>query len=147
MLGMEMTPQKSRSGIGRGLVIAVLFACSCNLLSSAHLNYQNHAVDLFVQHRSVVMGYPYNAVAVYPPTIVQCLYLAPFLVAIIFRRSAIMTFVCASLLFTILAGRIYYLVQFYRVGLSGVPKFDWAEKRIPPRSPPQCSQATAGVEI
>jgi hypothetical protein len=74
------------------------------------------------------MNYPYSAAEMhYPEIISQCILLIPLLVVIVFRRLAAVTFVYALILAAILAGRIYYLVQFYFGGISSSPKFTWAD--------------------
>ena len=58
----------------------------------------------------------------YPLLISGCYYLPPLLVVIIFRRVAAVTFTYASILSIILAGRTYYLTQYYLVGIRGLKR-------------------------
>jgi hypothetical protein len=114
--------------IDRLSIAAAIVACTCNLLSSVLLNYHKYIEDIWFQHRAVIMNYPYSAAEMhYPEIISQCILLIPLLVVIVFRRLAAVTFVYALILAAILAGRIYYLVQFYFGGISSSPKFTWAD--------------------
>jgi hypothetical protein len=114
--------------IDRLSIAAAVVACTCNLLSSILLNYHNYVEDIWFQHRAVAMNYPYRGAEMhYPEIISQFIFLTPLLVVIVFRRLAVVTFMYALILIIILAGRIYYLVQFYLGGISTSPKFTWTD--------------------
>lgn len=122
---MDETLPATQSNIERWSIVVAIFAAIFNILSSAVLNYQMHVEDLCIQHRAVVMNYPYRApVTNYPEIISQLVALTPVLAVAIFRRYLPFTLTYALILFTILAGRIYYLIQFYRLGIDAIRKFD-----------------------
>jgi hypothetical protein len=107
-----MTQTNAQSDVGRWPVAAAIFAFLCNLLCVALLNYQNYLLN-----NALVLNYP--------EIFSECFLLTPLLVAIIFHHVAAIAFTYALMLSAILAGRIYYLVQFYRIGIDAfVPKMD-----------------------
>jgi hypothetical protein len=107
-----MNQKNAQSDVSRWPVAAAIFAFVCNLLSVALVNYQNYLIN--------------DALALnYPEIFSECFLLTTLLVVIVFRRVAAITIPYAFMLSVILAGRIYYLVQFYRVGIDAfVPKMD-----------------------
>jgi hypothetical protein len=122
---MDLIAQEARSNIERWSILAAIFAAAFNILSWLVLNYQIYAVDLCFQHRAIVMNYPYRApVTDYSHIFFQFVFLTPVFVVGIFYRYLPLTLTYDFVLFTILVGRIYYLVQFYRIGLGAVSKFD-----------------------
>jgi hypothetical protein len=93
-------------------MMAAIFAGTCNLLILILLSYQ-----IYLEQR------PSRPLAMtYPMLISGCYYLTPLLVIVIFRRVAAITFTYASILSIILAGRMYYLVQYYLVGIRGLKR-------------------------
>jgi hypothetical protein len=107
-----MTQTNAQSDVGRWPVAAAIFAFVCNLLCVVLVNYQNYLLN-----DALVLNYP--------EIFSDCFLLTPLLVGIIFYRVAAITLPYALMLSVILAGRIYYLVQFHRVGLIAfVPKMD-----------------------
>jgi hypothetical protein len=122
---MDMTRSESRSAIEWWSISAAVSAAIFNILSSVLMNYQMYMVDLYVQQESIVMNDPSRGpVTDHSHIFFQFFFLAPMVVVAIFRRHPAFTLPYASILFLILAGRLYYLVEFYRVGLDAVSKFD-----------------------
>jgi hypothetical protein len=111
MARMDVIEPTAQTRIDRPMVAAI-FAGTCNLLILILLSYQIYLEQR--PSRPLVMTYPL--------LISGCYYLTPLLVVIIFRRVAAITFTYASILFVILAGRTYYLVQYYLVGMRGLKR-------------------------
>jgi hypothetical protein len=93
-------------------MMAAIFAGTCNLLILILLSYQIYLEQ--PPSRPIVMSYPLSISGLY--------YLTPVLVVIVFRHVAVVTFTYAFILFLILAGRTYYLVQYYLVGIRGLKR-------------------------
>ena len=90
-----------------------MVACICNLSCLILLSYQD-----YLRSETLVMNYREVAG--------DCFLLIPSIVVIIFRHAAAVTLVYASILSVVLAGRIYDLVQFHRIGTSALdPALDW----------------------
>ena len=104
---------------------AAVSAAIFNILSLVLMNYQMYIVDLWIQQDSIVMNYPSrDPVTDHYHIFFQFLFLTPMFVVAIFRRYPAFTLPYALILLMIFAGRLYYLVQLYRVGLDAVSKFD-----------------------
>jgi hypothetical protein len=123
---MNQTPQSAaQSNIEWWSISAAVSAAIFNILSSVLMNYQMYIVDLWIQQESIVMNYPLREpVTDHSHIFFQFFFLTPMFVVAIFRRYPGFTLTYALILFMIFAGRLYYLVQFYRVGLDAVSKFD-----------------------
>ncbi len=93
-------------------MMAAIFAGTCNLLILTLLSYQIHLEQ--PPSTPLAMTYPLLISGLY--------YLTPILVVIVFRHVAVVTFTYASILFLILAGRTYYLAQYYLVGIRGLKR-------------------------
>jgi hypothetical protein len=108
---MDMTQTTAQTRIDRS-IMAAIFAAACNLLILILLSYQ------------ISLEQPASKplVMTYPLLISGCYYLTPLLIVAIFRRVKVVTFTYASILAIILAGRIYYLVQYYLVGIRGLKR-------------------------
>jgi hypothetical protein len=125
---MDVTETKVRARLRWWSIAAALVVGVFDLSSLFLVHYQNYVVDIHIQHRAVVFSYPYSMpVMGYLEMLLQCLYPTPLLVVVIFRRYAGVTLAYVVMLFAIVVGRIYYLMQFYQVGISAVPKFDWPQ--------------------
>jgi hypothetical protein len=107
-----MTQTRAQSDIGRWSTAAAIFACTCNLILTNYLIYA-------ARGRSFDMSYP--------ELVNECIWLAPILVVIIFRRLTPVTFIYSLPLFIVLADRIYHVVQFHLFGPSTLPRFTWAD--------------------
>jgi hypothetical protein len=109
MTHMGMTETTAQARISRP-VMAAIFAGACNLLILILLNYQIHLEQpdstplLMILLLLIAWSY----------------YLTPLFAVIFFRHVAAITFTWASTLSIILAGRAYYLVRYYLVGISGL---------------------------
>jgi len=107
-----MTEAETQSTVDRRSITAAIFAGTCHTLSMILLNYQIYLDQS--PSRPLVMSYPL--------LVSECFYLTPLLIVIIFRRVAEITFAFALIVSIILAGRTYYLVQYYLVGIRGLKK-------------------------
>jgi hypothetical protein len=122
---MDMTRSESKSTTEWWSISAAVSAAIFNVLSSALMNYQMYIVDLWIQQESIAMNYPLrDRVTDHSHIFFQFFFLTPMFVVATFRRYPAFTFSYALILFMIFAGRLYYLVQLYRVGLDAVSKFD-----------------------
>ena len=121
----DMTRSESKSTIEWWSILAAVSAAIFNILSSALMNYQMYMVDLWIQQESIAMNYPSrDPVTDHSHIFFQFFFLTPVFVVAIFRRYPAFTLSYALILFMIFSGRLYYLVQLYRVGLDAVSKFD-----------------------
>ena len=93
-------------------MMATIFAGVCNLLILTLLSYQIYLEQ--PPSRPLAMTFPLLISGLY--------YLTPILVVIVFRHVAVVTLTYASILFLILTGRAYYLVQYYLVGIRGLKR-------------------------
>ena len=109
---MVVNHTKAQSSIERLSIAAAILACICNLSCLVLLTYQD-----YLRTETITTNYP--------EIINDCFLLLPMIVVIIFRRVAALTFIYASILSVVLAGRIYYLVQFDLIGIGSLePKLD-----------------------
>jgi hypothetical protein len=102
---VDATKTTAPTGMGRASVYAALFAGTCNILSLIFVIYQNS-----LRGGELVLNYP--------EVVSYCFLLTPLLVVIVFRHVAAITLSYALMLLAVLAGRIYYLVQFHLVGIG-----------------------------
>jgi hypothetical protein len=122
---MDMTPSESKSTTEWWSISAAISAAIFNILSSALMNYQMYIVDLWIQQESIAMNYPLREpVTDHSHIFFEFFFLTPMFVVAIFRRYPAFTLPYALILFMIFGGRLYYLVQLYRVGVDAVSKFD-----------------------
>jgi hypothetical protein len=104
---MSMLRMEAQTPVNRS-VLPAIFAGMCNLSILVLLGYQT-----WLEPRPD-MSWPLLIRGLY--------YLTPSVAVIIFRRARAVTFTWASVLFVILAGRAYYLVQSYLAGSRGLEK-------------------------
>ncbi len=106
MMRMNVVETTAQSSIICRPVSAAMFAATCNLLSFIFENYQFY----YLEHYPFTMSY-FLAFA-------GCISLAPLLVVIVFRHSAPIIFIYASILFLSFTVRTHYLLEYLRVGVS-----------------------------
>jgi hypothetical protein len=111
-MGVTETRAETEARRDRWSIVAAKFAGTCSVLCLILLNYQ-----IYLQQpptRSFVLSYPI--------VISEWFLLTPLLVVIVFRHFVGITFIYASVLLIILAGRTYYLAKYYFVGISALDK-------------------------
>lgn len=106
----------------KGLWVVAILACVFNVVSVAGIQYQTYEFAIKILHRemSSLIDMPYIVSTV----ILSC----PMFVALIARRSVPIVTSCASILFVIMLGRIYYLLPSRLTGVDGLAlKYDWSD--------------------
>jgi hypothetical protein len=110
---MVVNRTQAQSSVERWSILAAVSAAIFNILSLVLMNYQLYVVDLYIRQESFAMNYPSRDPVTDPsPIFFQFFYLTPMVAVAIFRRHPAFSLPYASILFLILAGRLYYLVQF-----------------------------------
>jgi hypothetical protein len=100
----DVTNSETKSTISQWSVAAAIFGAACNVLCLIFEIFQSY----YLARIPLVWIYSFIAV--------ECISLAPLLVLFIWRRLAPVVLLYTLALFSILMGRVYHLVQYYKFG-------------------------------
>jgi hypothetical protein len=115
---MTTTRTKVEWDIEQWSMAAAVFAGACNLSSWAIINYFNFVIQVRVFHRDYMLMN-------YPEIISECLWLAPLLALIAFRRVLAITLIYTAILFISLVACIHDFVRFLSIGTDAIPPLGW----------------------